>query len=73
MSGMTWPTLISDCEAFTRSCKTCQLRSRVTWFDRVKIQAIEGADEVYSHWFMDCLGPLFSEPACRLQLCYCVS
>ena len=59
LSGMTWPTLISDCKAFVRSCKPCQLRSRVTCFDRVKIKAIERADEVYNHWFMDCLGPLF--------------
>ena len=70
LSGMTWPTLISDCKAFTRSCKQCQLRSRVTCFDRVKIKAIERADEVYNHWFMDCLGPLF--PNQNVQFNYAI-
>jgi len=70
VSGMTWPTLMADCETFTRSCKTCQLRSRVTCFDRVNIKAIERADEVYSHWFMDCFGPLF--PNQRAEFNYAI-
>ena len=59
ISGLSWPTLTASCKAFTSSCHTCQKRARVTCFDRVPIHAIPRATEVFSHWFMDCFGPLF--------------
>ena len=70
MSNITWPTQISDCKKFTRSCKPCPLRSRVTCFDRVETKAIERADEVYSHWFIDYLGPQF--PNQRVEFNYAI-
>jgi Integrase zinc binding domain len=70
LSGMTWSTLISDCKAFMRSCKPCQLHSRVPCFDRVKIKAIERADDVYNHGlpWTD-----ISKPKRSMQLCHCFS
>jgi hypothetical protein len=59
ISGLTRPTLTSSCKAFTSSCHACQMRARVTCFDHVPIHAIPSATEVFSHWFMDCFGPLF--------------
>ena len=59
ISGLSWPTLTASCKAFTLSCHICQKRARVTCFDREPIDAIPRATEVFSHWFMDCFGPLF--------------
>jgi len=54
-----WPTFTSDCKQHCRTCEQCQKRERTTVRDRVSISPISRADNVFSHWFMDCLGPLF--------------
>ena len=54
-----WPTLTSDCKQHCRTCEQCQKRARTTVRDRVPISPIPRADKVFSHWFTDCLGPLF--------------
>ena len=58
ISGMTWPTVVSDVKQYARTCQPCQLRARVTCYDRVSISAIPRDPEVFRHWFMDCAGPL---------------
>jgi len=35
-------------------------KGRVTSFDRVPITAIPRNDRVFTHWYMDCIGPLFN-------------
>ena len=47
LSGLTWPTLTSSCKQYTASCQVCQKRARVTCFDRVPIEAIPRASEVF--------------------------
>jgi hypothetical protein len=56
ISGFMFPSMTSTCKTYTDSCRTCQLRSRVTCYDRVPITAIPRADEPFGHWFMDCFG-----------------
>ena len=69
LSGLTWPTLTSSCKQYTASCQVCQKRARVTCFDRVPIEAIPRASEVFSHWFMDCIGPLFPSQKVEYNCC----
>ena len=54
-----WPTLTSDVQKYVQTCKECQGKARVTYRDRVPISAIPRNERPFSHWFMDCLGPLF--------------
>ena len=49
-----------DCEDFIKTCRICQMKSRVTYRDRVPIKPIPRADRVFDHLFVDCAGPLFS-------------
>ena len=65
-----WPTLISDCKKHCKTCEDCQKRSRITVRDRVPISPIPRSEEIFSHWFMDCLGPLF--PNQKVQYNYCL-
>ena len=64
-----WPTLTADCKRHSRTCEQCQKRARTTVLDRVPISPIPRADEVFSHWFMDCLGPLFPNQKVRYNYC----
>jgi len=54
-----WPTLSVDCKRHCSTCDQCQKRARITVQDRVPITPIPRSEEVFSHWFIDCLGPLF--------------
>jgi len=55
-----WPTLTRDVKTYVQKCETCQKRARVTSFDCVPITAIPRNDRVFTHWYMDCIGPLFN-------------
>ena len=66
--GMSWPTLTSDVKRFNGSYEVCQLRARVTCFDRMPISVIPRDAEIFRHWFMDCAGPLL--PGENLQFNY---
>ena len=55
-----WPSLGKDCRSYIQSCRTCQLKARVTYRDRVPITPIPRTDRVFDHWFVDCAGPFFS-------------
>ena len=47
-------------KTYVQKCETCQKRARVTSFDCVPITAIPRNDRVFTHWYMDCIGPLFN-------------
>ena len=49
---------MSDCEKWVKECTECQHKSRVTVYDRVPITAMPRANAVFSHWFVDCAGPI---------------
>ena len=53
------PTLAEDCRRYIQTCRTCQLKARVTYCDRVPIKPIPRADRVFDHWFIDCAGLFF--------------
>ena len=55
-----WPGLAKDCKEYVQTCSVCQKKARITYRDRVPIKAIPRADRVFDHWFVDCLGPIFS-------------
>ena len=55
-----WPTMTRDVETYVQKCETCQKRARVTSFDRVPITAVPRNDRFFTHWYMDCMGPLFN-------------
>ena len=55
--------LAEDCRQYIQTCRTCQLKARVTYRDRVPIKPILRADRVFDHWFVDCAGPFFSGEA----------
>jgi hypothetical protein len=59
LSGLTWPTLRSTCKDYISKCEVCQKRARITCYDRVPISSIPRGEETFSHWFIDCFGPLF--------------
>ena len=42
---------------YIQSCRTCQLKARVTYRDRVPITPIPIAGRVFDHWFVDYAGP----------------
>ena len=64
-----WPTLTRDCKEHCKTCVQCQKRARTTVLDRVPISPIPRAEEVFSHWFMDCMGPLFPNQKVRYNYC----
>jgi len=63
------PTFTSNCKQHCRSCEQCQKRARTTVRDLVPISPISRADKVFSHWFMDCLEPLFPNQNVRYNYC----
>ena len=36
-----WPSVAGDCRRYIQTCRTCQLKARVTYRDRVRIALIE--------------------------------
>jgi hypothetical protein len=70
VSLLTWPTLSADCKRYASQCHKCQVRARVTCYDRVPITAVERAQEPFSHWVMDCAGPLL--PNTNTDINYCL-
>ena len=64
-----WPTLTSHCNRHCMTCEHCQKRARVTKYDRVPITPIPRAENVFSHWFMDCMGPIFPNQNVRYNYC----
>ncbi len=71
ISGLTWPSITADVTDYCGRCKQCQLRARVTYHDRVPITAIPRCDEIFAHWFMDCLGPIFPNVP-NVDMNYCL-
>ena len=65
-----WPGLKQDCEDFIKTCRICQMKSRVTYRDRVPIKPIPRADRVFDHFFADCLGSLFPSEGSKPKFNY---
>jgi len=65
-----WPSLAEDCRHYIQTCRTCQLKARVTYRDRVPIKPIPRADRVFDHWFVDCAGPFFSGEGQKVKYNY---
>ena len=62
--SFTWPTLVKDVIDYCKSCEVCQKRARVTYRDRVPIEGgVVSTEPVFSHFYVDCLGPLFNTKA----------
>ena len=47
-----------------------EMKSRVTYRDRVPIKPIPRADRVFDHFFVDCAGPLFSSEKSKPKFNY---
>ena len=67
--SFTWPTLTSDCKRYCQTCMACQKRARKTFRDRIPIQPIPRSEAPFSHWWMDCLGPIFNH---KTEYNYCL-
>ena len=63
-----WCTVTQDTKRHCQSCEVCQKKARITFRDRVPIQPIPRAEVAFSHWFMDCLGPITSDK-CEFNYC----
>jgi transposase InsO family protein len=69
-----WPTLKTDLLRHLQRCFECQTRARVTYRDRVPITPIPRAQTPFTHWVMDCFGPILGNqkieyPYCLLLCC----
>ena len=60
-SHFWWPSIAKDVQAYTQSCKHCQLGRRVTTFDRIPISAVLRPPLFASILSLDLIGPI--EPA----------
>ena len=67
--SFAWPTLASDVKKYCESCGACQKRARASCWDRVPITPVPRAEAPFTHWFMDCLGPMFNH---KVDLNYCL-
>ena len=67
--SFTWPTLASDVKKYCESCEACQKRARTSCWDRVPITPVPRAEAPFTHWFMDCLGPIFNH---KVEYNYCL-
>ena len=67
--SFTWPTLTSDCKRYCQTCTVCQNRARKTFRDRVAITPIPRAEAPFTHWFVDCLGPILNQ---KVEYHYCL-
>lgn len=63
-----WCNVNQDVKLHCQSCELCQKKARITFRDRVPIHPIPRADQAFSHWFMDVLGPISSEK-CEFNYC----
>ena len=61
--------LVSDVKKFCESCESCQKRARITCWDRVPTTPVPMAEAPFTHWFMDCLGPIFNH---KVDFNYCL-
>ena len=52
-----WLGLKQDCQDFIKTCRICQMKSRVTYRDRVPIKPIPRADRVFDHFLLIVLDP----------------
>ena len=59
----------SGVRKFCESCDSCQKRARITCWDRVPITPVPRAEAPFTHWFMDCLGPIFNH---KVDYNYCL-
>jgi transposase InsO family protein len=69
-----WPSLKADLLRHLQCCRDCQLRARITYRDRVSITPIPRAQTPFTHWVMDCFGPILGNqmaeyPYCLLSCC----
>jgi transposase InsO family protein len=67
--SFAWPTLASDVKKYCESCEACQKRARTSCWDRVPITPVPRAEAPFTHWFMDCLGPIFNH---KVDYNYCL-
>jgi len=65
-----WPTLAEDCRHYIQTCRTCQLKARIIYHDRVPIKPIPRADRVFDHWVIYCPGPFFSGEGQKVKYNY---
>jgi len=65
-----WPSLAEDCRRYIQTCRTCQLKARVIYRDRVPIKPIHRADRVFDHSLIDCAGPFFSGEGQKVKYNY---
>ena len=59
--SFTWPSLTSNCKRYCQTCTVCQKRARRTYRNRVPITPIPRAEAPFTHWFVDCLGPILNQ------------
>ena len=60
--SFTWPTLTSDCKRYCQTCVVCQKRACKTYRDCVPITPIPRVEAPFTHFFVDCLGPILNQP-----------
>jgi len=65
-----WPTLKTDLLRHLQSCLKCQTRARITYRDRVPITPIPRAQTAFTHWMMDCFGPIMGSQ--KIEYPYCL-
>jgi transposase InsO family protein len=65
-----WPTLKPDLLRHIQCCVKCQTRARVTYRDRVPITPIPRAQTAFTHWVMDCFGPIMGSQ--KIEYPYCL-
>jgi hypothetical protein len=57
LSGLTWNTLVRHCKEWVKRCDRCQKSSRVTYYDRIPIQAVPRSTSLFSNFFLRCVWP----------------
>ena len=67
--SFTWPTLTSDCKKYCQTCNVCQKRARKTYRARVPITPVPRAEAPFTHWFIDCFGPILNQ---KTEYNYCL-
>ncbi|GFW97135.1 hypothetical protein TNCV_631401 [Trichonephila clavipes] len=65
-----WPSLKRDEKTYCEACKPCQLRTTLTYKDRIPIQPIVRPNNPFEVWSVDCIGLL--EPRSRRGPSYIV-
>ena len=65
-----WPMLKTDLLKHIQHCFECQTRARITYRDRVPITPIPRAQTPFTHWVMDCFGPILGSQ--KIEYPYCL-